>query len=108
MIRRIWHGWTTPENADRYFSVLSGKVIPGIRELSIPGFIGIDVLRRDLADEVELASIMTFSTIDDVIAFQGPDDARSHVPAAARDLLIRRDDTATRYEVMTLPTPAEP
>ena len=51
---------------------------------------------------------MTFSSLDDVVAFQGPDYARSHVPAAARDLLSRWDETATHYEVMTLPTPAEP
>lgn len=108
MIRRIWHGWTTPDNADRYFSVLSGTVIPGIRDLSIPGFLGIDVLRRELADEVEFVTIMTFSSLDDVVAFQGPDYARSHFPAAARDLLSRWDETATHYEVMTLPTPAEP
>lgn len=108
MIKRIWHGWTSPDNADRYFEVLSRSVIPGIKAMSLPGFLGIEVLRRDLADEVEFATIMTFTSIDDIIAFQGPDYARSHVPAVAREILARWEETAAHYEVMNLTTPAEP
>lgn len=29
-VKRIWHGWTTPENADAYQMVLRTEVIPGI------------------------------------------------------------------------------
>lgn len=108
MIKRIWHGWTTQENADRYFDVLTGTVIPGIEAMSIPGYLGIEVLRRDLADEVEFTTLMTFGSIDDIIAFQGPDYARSHVPAAAREVLTRWEETASHHEVMPLTTPAEP
>ncbi|MEM8704127.1 MAG: antibiotic biosynthesis monooxygenase [Pseudomonadota bacterium] len=108
MIKRIWHGWTTPDNADRYLDVLSRSVIPRIKAMSIPGFLGIDVLRRDFAGEVEFATIMTFKSIDDIIAFQGADYARSHVPAAARTVLSRWEETASHYDVLTLPTSAEP
>ncbi|WP_306140842.1 antibiotic biosynthesis monooxygenase [Roseibium sp. MMSF_3412] len=108
MIKRIWHGWTTPDNADRYFNVLSGTVIPGIKAMSLPGFLGIEVLRRDHANEVEFATIMTFKSIDDIVAFQGPDYARSHVPDAARAVLARWEETASHYEVMTLTNPVEP
>ncbi|MEO0977227.1 MAG: antibiotic biosynthesis monooxygenase [Pseudomonadota bacterium] len=108
MIKRIWHGWTTPENADRYFDVLSRSVIPEIKAMSLPGFLGIDVLRRDLADEVEFATIMTFRSLDDIIAFQGPDYARSHVPAVAREVLARWEQTASHYDVMSLTPPVEP
>jgi len=34
MIARIWHGWTTPENADAYASLLRTEVLPGIAEPS--------------------------------------------------------------------------
>lgn len=28
--KRIWHGWTTPENADAYQQLLHDEVFPGI------------------------------------------------------------------------------
>ena len=31
-IRRVWHGWTTPANADAYERVLRTEVIPGIEK----------------------------------------------------------------------------
>lgn len=29
MITRIWHGWTTPDDADAYERIVSTKAIPG-------------------------------------------------------------------------------
>jgi len=29
-IKRIWHGWTSTENADKYQNLLHNEVIPGI------------------------------------------------------------------------------
>jgi hypothetical protein len=29
-IKRVWHGWTTKENAAKYQSILQNEVIPGI------------------------------------------------------------------------------
>jgi len=34
MISRIWHGYTTPENADTYETLLKGEVIVGIKDRS--------------------------------------------------------------------------
>ena len=51
-IKRIWHGWTTPENADVYWTVLSETVVPGIEAKSIEGYRGIQILRRDHESEV--------------------------------------------------------
>ena len=51
MIKRIWHGYTTPERADDYEALLKAEVITGIEGKNIPGFRGIDVLRRIKADE---------------------------------------------------------
>ena len=98
MIKRIWHGWTTHENADQYFKILTETVIPGIEAKSIPGYLGIEVLRRDLSDEVEFITIMSFRSIDDVIAFQGPDYAKSHVPDVAQAVLKRWDQTASHHD----------
>ena len=37
-IKRVWHGWTTPENADKYQELLHSEVSPGIEAKNIPGY----------------------------------------------------------------------
>ena len=98
-IKRVWHGWTTRENADAYQTLLRNDVFPGIEAKSIPGYRSIELLRRELDDEVEFATIMTFDSLQDVVDFQGDDYERSYVPEAARELLERWDDTSLHYEV---------
>lgn len=99
-IKRVWHGWTTIENAEAYRDVLLGKVIPGIEAKSIEGYRGIEVLRRDHESEVEFVTIMAFDSIQSVINFQGDDYARSYVPDVARAVLKRWDTTAAHFEVV--------
>jgi heme-degrading monooxygenase HmoA len=71
MIRRIWHGWTKPENADAYESLLRHEIFLGIQERQIAGFRGIELLRRSLETEVEFITIMGFDSIEAVRAFGG-------------------------------------
>ncbi|MCX2723689.1 antibiotic biosynthesis monooxygenase [Roseibium salinum] len=99
MIKRIWHGWTTLENAATYLEVLTTQVIPGIEAKNIPGFLGIEVLRRELADEVEFLTIMSFRSLNDVGAFQGADYERCYVPDVARSVLKRWDEVSQHYEL---------
>lgn len=99
-IRRIWHGWTTPENADAYAHLLRTRVIPGIEAKAIPGYRGIEVLRRVGDDEVEFVTIMTFESLQNVVDFQGEDYARAYVPDAARAVLKRWDPVAAHYAVI--------
>ena len=103
-IKRVWHGWTTPENAAAYWTVLSGTVIPGIEAKSIQGFRGIEVLRRDHETEVEFVTIMAFDSIQSVINFQGDDYARSYVPDVAQKVLSRWDQTAAHFGVLDVRT----
>jgi hypothetical protein len=72
LISRIWHGWTTPANADVYDSLLREEIFQGIAARQLPGFVGIDRLRRELGDTVELVT---------------------------RNLLLRFDDRSAHYEV---------
>jgi len=97
-IKRIWHGWTTPENAGNYQDVLHNEVIPEIESKNIPGYQGIELLRRDLGDEVEFVTIMTFNSLQSIIDFQGEDYARSYVPEAAKLVLKRWDHVAAHFE----------
>jgi len=52
MISRIWHGWTTRENAEAYENLLRSEIFTGIANRSIQGYRGIHLLRRDAAEEV--------------------------------------------------------
>ena len=99
-IKRIWHGWTTLEDADAYWTVLSETVIPGIEAKSIQGYRGIEVLRREHESEVEFVTIMTFDSLQSVIDFQGEDYERCYVPDVARAVLSRWDQRAAHYEAL--------
>jgi antibiotic biosynthesis monooxygenase (ABM) superfamily enzyme len=100
MIKRIWHGYATDENADAYQQLLDTVVFPGIEAKSIPGYRAIELLRRRIGDEVEFTTIMSFDSLDDVIAFQGSDYEAAYVPEAARRLLRRWDERSTHHEVI--------
>jgi hypothetical protein len=100
MICRLWRGWTAPENADSYQRIVHREVIPAIEARGIPGFLHIDLMRRDLGDEVEFQTLMWFNSLDCIKAFVGEDYSISHVPDAARAVLKRFDEHAAHYEVI--------
>jgi heme-degrading monooxygenase HmoA len=99
MISRIWRGWTTRQNADAYEALLKAEIFTGIIDRGISGFQGIDLLRRDVAEGVELATIMWFDSLLAVRTFAGEDYERAVVPSAARQLLLRFDERSAHYEV---------
>jgi antibiotic biosynthesis monooxygenase (ABM) superfamily enzyme len=99
MIARIWHGWTTEANADKYELLLREEIFVGIHERHIPGFRSIRLLRRDVVGEAEFVTIMEFDSIDSVRIFAGEDYETAVVPEAARALLTRFDDRSQHYEV---------
>lgn len=100
MIARIWHGWTTPANADAYERLLRTEIFPGILARKIVGFSDIQLLRRDDGDEVEFITIMNFDSLDAVIAFAGPNYEEGVVPAKARAVLSRFDAVSQHYEII--------
>ena len=100
MICRLWRGWTTGQNAEAYERIVRGEVIPGIEARRIPGFRQIDLMKRDLGDEVEFQTLMWFDSLDSIKAFVGEDYSVSHVPDAARAVLERFDERAAHYEVI--------
>lgn len=99
MIARVWHGWTTPGNADAYQRLLEQEVLPGILAKGIAGLQSIDVLRREDGDAVEFMTLMRFDSLDDIRRFVGEDAERAYVPAAARELLSHFEDRAQHYEI---------
>jgi heme-degrading monooxygenase HmoA len=99
MISRIWHGWTTPANADAYESLLKSEIFVGIQGREIPGYQGIHLFRRDLDGEVEFVTLMWFDSIEAVRAFAGEDYEVAVVPPKARALLSSFDARSQHYEV---------
>ena len=99
MISRIWHGWTTPQNANLYEELLKGEIFAGINNRGIPGYRGIQLLRRDGPDEVEFVTLMRFDSFDAVRRFAGEDFEAAVVPPKARALLERFDERSSHYEI---------
>ena len=99
MIRRIWHGWTTPGNADKYEALLKGEIFLGIENRRIAGFKSIQLLRRQVGGEVEFVTIMSFDSLDAVREFAGEDYEVAVVPEEARAVLSRFDRRSQHYEV---------
>ncbi len=99
MISRIWHGYTTRENADTYESLLKEEIFVGIRDRNIPGFQEIQLFRRQQEEEVEFITVMWFDSLDAVRLFAGEDYALAVVPPKARLVLKRFDARSQHYEV---------
>ena len=99
MILRIWHGWTTPKNADIYENLLKEEIFPAIASKNVSGYRGIQLLRRQLGNEVEFITIMHFDTLEAVKQFAGEDYEKSVVPDKAQKVLSRHDDKSQHYEM---------
>ncbi len=101
MIGRLWHGWTTRENADRYEELVRTEVLPGIYAVS--GYKGAYFLRRDGEGETEFVTLTLFEDMEAVRAFAGGDYEAAVVPPEARTLLSRFDPRSGHYEVVYQP-----
>jgi antibiotic biosynthesis monooxygenase (ABM) superfamily enzyme len=99
MISRIWHGYTTPENADSYEALLKSEIFVGIKDRNITGYQGIQLFRRNAGDEVEFITVMWFNSLDSVKVFAGEDYEAAVVLPQARALLKRFDARSQHYEV---------
>jgi hypothetical protein len=99
MIARIWHGYTTIENADAYETLLKEEVFISIGNKQAAGYRGIQLLRRVLGNEVEFTTIMWFTGMDAVKEFAGENYHTAHVPPKARALLSRFDETSIHCEM---------
>jgi heme-degrading monooxygenase HmoA len=105
MIVRLWHGWTSPADADAYERLLKEEIFTGIARRAIAGYRGIELLRRAAGGEVEFVTVMRFDSIEAVRAFAGEDYEAAVVPPPARRLLSRFDARSAHFE---LRVPASP
>ena len=99
IIGRIWHGYTTPENADTYEHLLKEEIFINIRNRHISGFQEIQLFRRELNNETEFITIMWFDDLESVKTFAGKDYEAAVVPPKARAVLSRFDEHSQHYEI---------
>ena len=101
MILRIWHGYTTEENAEPYEDLLKQEIFKGIAEKNIKGYKGIKLLKRKLNNrEYEFITIMRFEDIDSVKEFMGENYEDAYVLPEAQKLLKRFDKQSQHYEIL--------
>ena len=92
MIARIWKA--TARDAEAYLRHLHGNVVPELK--SIPGFRGLQVLRR----EREIVVMTTWDSMEAVRAFAGEEPERAVVGPEAQAVLAGYDDFVRHYEVL--------
>ena len=100
MIVRIWHGYTTLENAPKYEHILKNEVIEGIKDMKVKGFRKIEVLTRELEDQTQFTTIMWFDDIESVKQFAGEDYEKCYVPDVARSVLSDFDRISVHHELI--------
>jgi heme-degrading monooxygenase HmoA len=101
VIARLWHGWTSHENADTYERFLREHMFPSMRR--VPGFVGAELLRRDAENEVAFVTITRFESLAAVRTFAGEDYERAVIEPEARALLARHDERSEHFEVAIAP-----
>jgi heme-degrading monooxygenase HmoA len=101
MIARLWHGWTTRQNADPYVALLKEKVLPGIHR--VPGYRGAFLLRRDSGTEVEFVTLTLFESMEAVRGFAGEQYENAVIEPEAGRLLAHYDQKSAHYETVLTP-----
>ena len=98
MIARIWHGWTTPENAKAYEKLLRNEIFPGIAARNIDGYEGAELFIREDGHQVEFVTLLRFDSMDAVKEFAGADASKPVIFPKA-EALIARMERARHYRV---------
>jgi heme-degrading monooxygenase HmoA len=101
MIARIWHGYTTADNANRYEAVKKREMLPGIS--TVRGYVGSYLLRRSKGSEVEFVVIMLWESLDSIRNFVGADYEAAVVPPDCEALLSGYDERSAHYEILIEP-----
>ena len=96
VITRLWRGWTATANAGAYEQFLMNELFVSMRD--IHGFLGADVLRRDLDDEVAFVTLTRFTSIDDIRRFAGESIDMPVIEPRAAELLQRYEDRAEHFD----------
>lgn len=101
MIARIWKGTTSREKALAYKTFLEKEIFTELTDDPIKGFRKIQVLTRNLGNEVEFTTIMWFDSIEAVKIFAGENYEQAYVSEKARTFLTQFDKQSIHTEVVS-------
>jgi hypothetical protein len=102
MIARWWRGWAaSAENAAAYEELLKTTILPWVAEHG--GHRGSYLVRRDVEEGVEFATLTLWDSLDSVRAFAGEEYEVAVVPEPARAVLSRWDERSVHYDVAVSP-----
>ncbi|MGA8659363.1 MAG: hypothetical protein WB586_24825 [Chthoniobacterales bacterium] len=104
MICRMWKGWTTDENADRYASYLEDELFPRLQR-ELHGYRGYHVLRLGQSHEVEFVTMVWFESLAAVRSFAGETYEVPVISDKAQRLLSRYEDRCDHYELSSFQAP---
>ena len=99
MVSRVWHCYTTPENADAFEALLKTEIFIGIQNRKIEGYKGVQLFRRVLGSEIEFMTVMWFESFDSVRSFAGENYEEAITPSKVTAFLTRFDDRSQHYEI---------
>lgn len=99
MIARMWKGWTTKENAQKYEELFTGVVLPKVTE-GVSGHKGTNLLKLEADNEVEFTTIFWFESWEAVQRFAGEHFDQAVVPNEVRELMLRYEKTVRHHEVV--------
>jgi len=103
VIARIWHGWTTRENAEKYEKLLREEVLLEIAKRAIPGYKGAEIFIREAEnDEMEFITLLRFETLAAVKIFAGKDYEQPVIPPECRKLLKRHSEKSRHYRIVQI------
>jgi heme-degrading monooxygenase HmoA len=108
MICRMWHGWTSIENADAYDAYLRNELFPHVKqELESRGYRGFHVLRVRRGQEVEFVTLVWFESLEAVQSFAGANYEIPVISEKAHRLLSRFDSRCEHYELSGFEWPVQ-
>ena len=103
MIARIWYGWTSRENAEKYEKLLREEVLLEIAKRSIPGYKGAEIFIREADDdETEFITLLRFETLEAVRLFAGKDYEQPVIPPECKKLLKRHSEKSRHYRIIPI------
>lgn len=96
VVAREWKGRAAPARADEYHRYLLG----GVAKLrSVPGSLGVQVMRRDEAGAVEFTVISYWESREAIKAYAGQDIEKPHHLPKDRELLLELPTRVLHYDV---------
>ena len=97
MIVRVWRGWTTAEDADRYAAYMTEMALPGYSD--VEGNLAVYMTRSPDGDREEFAMFTVWESEAALVGFAGPDRERAVFFAEDDQFLVDRELTVSHYDV---------